>query len=167
MNLYQVTQRHQQIEAMLEESEGELTPEIEALLLSTKQDFEEFAESQIKFIQKLESQIEAVNAEIKRLEGLKKWRKKSIDLLENNFLVALQMFGKKDKNGVFRYNTDTLRISTRKSEVLKVLDLSKIPAGFFSVSRPTLQMDAVKRAIKQGFEIEGAIIEEKHHLAIK
>jgi hypothetical protein len=167
MNLYQLNQNYLEIEQMLEESGGEITPEIEQLLIQNQDDFKNFAQFQIYLMRKFESQVEACKNEIKRISELAKSREKAVASLEANFLETLKRFGRLDKTGVYRYETDTLKISTRKSTVVEILDNKKIPSGFFNTPLPQVSKDEVKKALLAGMEIEGAVLKENINLVVK
>ena len=59
------------------------------------------------------------------------------------------------------------KISIRKSESTEITDLSLIPKEFLKFKEPEPNKTEIKKAIKEGREIQGAVIIENESLVIK
>lgn len=168
LNLYKISQRQQDIERLLEENEGLLTPEIEDLFAKNEQDFVDSAEGSIALMLKLEHDIDNVDKELKRIQNIKKVKENALRNFKESFLNILKRFRNADKNGVWRYETDTYRVSTRKSESVEIIDADKIPLEFCEQkSQITILKSKIAEKLKAGEEIEGVLLKTNHTLHIK
>lgn len=190
MNLYEIQVEYQELMRFLEENEGELTPELEEALQMNSETFKEKALNYIKLINKLKGDVTLAKLEIERVTSYINKKQKSIDTLESNLLSALKLYGDKDyKSDIYRYEVDTYKLSTRKSNSVSV-DETKLPEIYKQYTIEKLSFtdkDIVLRALKKsnpivkesvsktdlknliesGKEILGAEIVTKHSLTIK
>ena len=91
MNLYQITHEYQQLAAHL--MEDELTPEIENSLQINEQQLNVKGIAYGQVIKHLENENDIINAEIKRLQSLKKSRENAIERLKTTLSNTMQIFG--------------------------------------------------------------------------
>jgi len=166
MNLYEITQDQLTILAFLEENGGELTPELQEAMTITQDSFEKKAEAYSYLIIKMESESDMVAAEIKRLQALKKSKDNNSDRLREALSVAMVAFGREDNKGIKRFETPTLRLSTRKSESVQITDEKAIPAQYMVVKQE-VSKTLIKEAISQGIQVEGAQLVTKQSVQIK
>lgn len=190
MNLYEIQVEYQELMRFLEENEGELTPELEEALQFNAESFKEKALNYIKFITKLKGDVSLAKLEIERVNSYINKKQKSIDTLEANLLAALKLYGEKDyKSDIYRYEVDTYKLSTRKSNSVAV-DETKLPEIYkqytieklsftekdivlkaLKKSTPTIKESVsktdLKNLIESGKEILGAEIVKNYSLNIK
>lgn len=160
--LYQIEQEYMMLADSIISNGGELTPELETALEINREQLEAKGRGYGFVIKDVESELDAIENEIKRLQSLKQSRNKAIDLLKEKLSNAMQLFE------VFEIKTPTLKINFRKSESVEIEDLSLLDKKFMVV-KTTEQPDkmAIKEAIKQGESVQGATISINYNLQIK
>lgn len=162
LSLYEIEKSQLELVEQLVENGGELTPEIEQALQMNADNLTTKGVNYGFIIKQLDAETNIINAEIDRLQDLKKSRTKVIEKLKNNLSVAMQVFG------VDKIESPVLKISFRASESVEIDDLDSIPAKFM-VTKTTIQPDkpTIKAAIKAGELIIGAHIQVNQNLQIK
>lgn len=167
MNLWQLTQEELEFISIMEETGGEITPELEEDLAIRRENFDQKANSYTKLILKLESDVEAAAAEIKRIQDLKKTKENTIKRLKTTLRDALQVFGRPDsKTGVMKYETPLFKLSIRTSNAVEVTDEQELPDEFWAIKRE-VSKTLISNAIKEGREVPGASMVENKNLQIK
>ena len=143
--LYEISNDYLQLVNQLEELEGELTPEIEKAL---------------EIIKTKDVVNMAIDIEIKRLQALKKQNNTSISFLKDRLLGAVELFGD--------IETGLVKIGKRKSESLLIIDAALIPTKYkVQVITEKVEKMEIKKAIKNGKEIEGVELVINQNLTIK
>jgi len=149
MNLYDLTIEGAEINRILTENEGELTPELEARLDTILGEGKDKVEAAAMVVRSLEASYEACIAERDRLAERAKSYDAQVDKLKSRMLYAVDAaFGgkvKTDKFTIYGQNSaDTVAF-----EVAPDADLSKIDS---SVIRTTYALDkiALKDRYKAG-----------------
>jgi uncharacterized protein YdhG (YjbR/CyaY superfamily) len=153
MKLYEIT------ELIKKSEELELTQDdLELLEIELKQK----SDNIVKYINNLESNINVIDTEIKRLQELKKTEKNKLDNLKEYIKYCL------NKMNVKKIDSTLGKITIRKSESVEIEDIEKIPGEFVTIKQ-TFNPDktAIKKAIKEGREIPGAKIIIKENINIK
>ena len=159
MNLYELTCEQIEINRMLEENGGELTPELEQALLITEENLNQKAEGYCKAIAIYNGQAATLDEEIKRLTAKKKVAENAVARMKDALMQVLQLE---------KINAGTFTISTRKSKSLEVLDEALIPEKYKeTVTTIKVDKNAIKDAIKNGAEIEGVELKENKSIQIK
>lgn len=120
MNIFQLAYEFQDIVDQLEENGGEITPEIEEQLDINQASINHKVEAFTQVIHQLESDIEAIKNEAKRLADLKKRKEATIESVKKLILYAIDMFGETAKSGTKFIDFGTGKVSTRKSESLDI-----------------------------------------------
>jgi hypothetical protein len=161
-NIYNITTEFLQLEAELIENGGELTPEIEQALIINKDELQHKSIQYGYVIKSLSDNVDAIDAEIKRLQTMKKVNENAIDRLKDTLSSAMQLFG------IPELKTPTLKINFRKSEQVIVHDVNSLPQMFKTI-KVTEQPDKVKikETLKQGEDIIGCEIVTNLNLQIK
>lgn len=181
-SMYQIRGEHLGLLKLIEEADGELTPEIEQSLALTAEEFEEKAISYGYVVKMHEDVEEVLDKEIKRLAELKKKAAKRAETFKNRLDEAMRQFGFE------KIQTETLTLSYRKSKPVELVDefenqfLSNVtieikpkegaPAEIgklielFDVNASPSKT-RIGDALKAGEEITGAKITEKKNLQIK
>ena len=166
MNLYDIDAG---IKAAIEEmfdTVNEETGEIEPGTI------ERIEELQIERAAKLENigaymkneaaEIEAIKAEAAKLNERAKVKTNHLERLKSYVADSMQ------KNDEPKFESARVVFSFRKSEPVNIFDEEIIPAEFMKI-KTTAEPDkaAIKKAIKAGAIVPGAILEEKQNLQIK
>ena len=158
MNLYQIKNEYLTLASQLEQ--GELTPEIEQQLQINEEQLKEKAINYGYVIRSFEYDNDVIDAEIKRLKQLKEQKENAIDKLKNAVSDAIQLYG------IEKIDSPTLKLSFRKSESIEVSDnLDKK----YLIEKITMQPDkqAIKKDIKDGKQVEGALLVTNYNIQIK
>jgi hypothetical protein len=162
LSLYNIEQNYLTLVENLIDNGGELTPELETELAITKQDLQNKGVCYGFIVKELEGNIDLIDLEIKRLNALKKPLVNSIDRLKNNLSQAMQMFE------VTELKTPLLKINFRKSESIEVTDIDLLDADFVKTTiTKAADKIAIKEAIKQGENVQGAVLVTNQNLQIK
>ena len=110
----------------------------------------------------MDADVDIIDAEIKRLQALKKQREKASEYLKERIKHAMDTFS------IEEIKTPLVKINFRKSETVEVDDVNLLPLTY-KVVKITEQSDkaAIKAAIKDGVEVVGCRIETHRNLQIK
>ena len=174
MNLYELTAEQARIEALLEENGGEITPEIEEALTLTAEALPRKVDGYGVLIRQFAAAEAACDAEIKRLQGLKKTAQNAQRGMKDRILYAMQTFGYDKLAG------ETTKFSTRKSTAVEI-DEETLLAKYrdeiaeFNATLPdwlTIEVKISKTAIGNGYKAtgitpEGAQVVENTSLIVK
>lgn len=160
--IYQIEQSYNQLAEELMENGGELTPELETALAITEEQLQNKSVAYSFVIKQMDADIDIIDAEIKRLQALKKQREKASEYLKERIKHAMDTFQ------IDEIKTPLVKINFRKSETVEVEDVNQLPAAF-KVVKVTEQADkaAIKAALKDGVEVTGCRIETHRNLQIK
>ena len=162
MNLYELTCEQIEINRMLEENGGELTPELEQALIITEENLNQKAEGYCKAIAIYNGQAATLDEEIKRLTAKKKVAENAVARMKDALKATMNVLQ------LDKINAGTFTISTRKSKSLEVLDEALIPEKYKeTVTTIKVDKNAIKDAIKNGAEIEGVELKENKSIQIK
>ena len=159
--LYNIQKEYFQLLGQIEEAEGEITPEIDTALQFTEQKLQAEGCEVGLLIKSIDYWEEIVEAEIKRLEGIRTKAIKGKELLKNRLSEAMKQFG------IERISTPTITISFRKSEAVEINEETIVPPAFFDQPPPKVSKSRIKEAIKAGQDVPGASIVVRNHLQIK
>lgn len=161
LSIYQIEHEYIILTEQIIENGGEITPENEQQLAINRDQLEAKGRSYGYVIKSLESDIDTIDAEIKRLSALKQSRNKTIDRLKEVVKNAMEMYD------ITEIKTPTLKINFRKSESVEVDELI-INKKWCNIKQTiTPDKTKIKEALKQGEVIEGATINYKNNLQIK
>ena len=158
--LYQIENDYQSLMNDIEEADGELTEEQITALAINESELKQKTVGYLEVIRSKEGFNLTVDAEIKRLQAIKKRNNTLIDRLNNSLLDAVKLFGD--------ITCGTLTFTTRRSEKTIIEDEELIDQKFKN-QKITISVDktAIKKAIKSGEEVPGAVIEENFNLKVK
>lgn len=159
LTLYQISEEQRRIEAMLEESAGEITPEIEEALAVNESNFMEKSRDYGFAILRYKAFVDAIKAEKARLDGLKKSAESAIARMEERIIEAMLQFDHP------KVEMDTIKLSLRKSERVIIDDETVVPADCKTV-KVEINKTELKRHLKAGDDC-GAHLEENQSLQIK
>jgi hypothetical protein len=160
MNLYEITREAQELASLLETDE--LTPELEAALHINQFQLQEKAANYAKVITNIQSDSDAIDAEIKRLKAMKDAKDRAVNRLKEALREAMMV------SGIDKMESALFKLSLRRSEAVEVDVVEALPNDF--VTRKvvvTADKVSIKEAIKRGENITGARIVENFNLQIK
>lgn len=162
--LYKLTGEYIEAYNDLIESVDEETGEVDTALVERLNSIQElFEEKAVKVAYvycKLDGEIEQTDKLLKRLLERKKRLVKSKENVKEYLSASMQNAGVESIKG------DYANISFRTSEETVIDDLSMLDDEFFVIKKEPSKT-AIKQAIKQGREVQGAHIEKKKNLQIK
>lgn len=158
--LWKISSDLLQIEAELELSGGELTPEIESALEIKQAELSEKTLNYVRFINHIQSEINEAEIYLLKVQDYMHKKKVLSERLKSALKDAVLNFGE--------IESEYHRLSLRKSESLEIVDEDMIPAKFKTIKQ-TIQIDkvAIKKAIKAGEIVFGCILNENQNLQIK
>lgn len=160
MNLYEITQQQQELNNLLEESYGELTPELEQALELNLDNFSVKAEGYVKAIKNYKAESDAIAEEIRRLQDKKKVCENAVDRMKTALSDSMNVFGmSKVQAGLFK-------ISLTTSKAVNIIDEDAIPQNYKKVKYEVSKTE-IKKAIEAGETVEGAEIKENHSITIR
>lgn len=160
MTLYQITEEQQRINALLEESGGEITPEIESLITITEANLVNKGESYAKAIFHYKRVEKAIKAEEERLSKIKKTCQNIQANLKERLTGAMLVFEKE----VLEY--DTFKISFRKSTSVEIDEQANIPNEFIKV-KTEVDLRGLSDSLKAGSQFAGIRLKENKNIQIK
>ena len=141
---------------------GEIKPEIMQQLSISRNELETKAVDYGYVIKAFDDEIDIIEREIERLEERKAYVKKNKERMKTIVSSAMEEFG------INKIKSETLQLSFRKSESVDIFDESLIDEKFKKVKTEiSLDKTAIKNAIKNGEDVQGAKIVEKNNLQIK
>ena len=158
-SLFSINQDQQELMFRIEEMDGELTPEIESALEITKSQLNQKSIAYLEVISQKEVLNSVIDIEIKRLQSLKKRNDNINTRLRDNLLKAVKTFGD--------FEVGLQKFGTRKSETVEVEFVNELPDEFKTRKlTESANKVALKKAIKEGREIEGVYLKTNHNLKI-
>ena len=162
MNIFLIQNEYQLLINQIIEAEGEITSEIEKALTINKEQLQSKAVDYSYVIKQLDSDCEQIDAELKRLQQLKKVRTNLAERLKNTISNAMNLYE------VEKIETPLIKLSFRNSESVEITNESQLDPCFI-VTKTVTSPDkkAIKDAIKSGVLVEGATISYNKNLQIK
>ena len=158
-SLYEINESQQFLISQIEDLEGEITPEMEQQLEITKSCLNQKSMAYLQVIKHKEGFNDLIDAEIKRLQALKKRNTNIVSRLNSNLLSAVKTFGV--------YEVGLQKFGIKKSESIEVEFINELPEEFKTRKlTETANKIALKKAIKEGKEIEGVTLKTNYNLKI-
>ena len=157
MHLYEISDAFNQIYEMSETDES-----LSDYLDSIKMDLVGKVDNIVMYRRTLELTCAALDSEIDRLAQLKRHHALTAQNLKSYLSYNLHKMGK-DK-----LETEKFRLSFRKSESVEIVDESLISDEYKSIKMvEVMDKIGIKKAIKEGIEVKGAILKTTNNLQIK
>lgn len=168
MNIYEISTQIRNIYEELQdgtgvdEETGEVKPEIIEALMISKNDLQSKAIDYGYVVKSFGDEIDIYDREIKRLTARKKQLQNIQDRVSNILRDAMVEFNMPKIEG------KTIKVSLRKSDSVEILDLNALDEKF-KRTKITIEPDkvAIKKSIKNGEIVNGAVIVEKQNIQIK
>ena len=110
------------------------------------------------WIKNLRADAEAYKAEAQAFVDRKKTAERKIESLTR--LLEITLRGRK-------FKTERVQIGYRKSDSVQIDKDAKLPDEYLRFREPEPDKAALKKALKDGVEIEGAWLEEKLNMQVK
>ena len=156
MKLYEITELQKELE---KEEDAEIKQDLQELIAV---ELKNKSNNIVYVIKNLEGNNAAIDAEIERLQALKKRNSSNIDKIKSNILWFMQ------QNNVDTIKSDLATFSKRKSESTDIENIEQIPQEFITVKQTFVpDKTAIKKAIKEGVEVPGAKVVTNYSLQIK
>jgi len=156
--LYDLTGSYAQIQQMIEEGADDLS----GILETVEGAIEEKLEGYAMVIRNIESDVEGLKGEEKRLGDRRKTMENGIKRMKESMHFAMSSTNQQKVKG------EKFTFTVQKNPPsLKVVDESLIPEIFFDEQKPTLNKKLLMESIKDGFEYEGAQISQGESLRIR
>ena len=156
MKLYEITELQNELE---KEEDAEIKQDLQELIAV---ELKNKSNNIIYVIKNLEGNNAAIDAEIERLQQLKKRNSSNIDKVKSNILWFMQ------QNNVDTIKSDLATFSLRKSESTDIENIEQIPQEFITIKQTFVpDKTAIKKAIKEGIEVPGAKVITNYNLQIK
>lgn len=159
-SLWKISQEQQELNALLFEAEGELTPELEERLAINEANLEVKAEDYAVSMDMLKASAEAARQEVKRLTAYVKRCESAEERMRRALASAMEVCE------CDRLEVGTHRLSFRKSEAVVITDEVAIPNDYIVVETKINKAN-LKADLKAGATIPGAYLEERRNLQIK
>ena len=157
-SLYKIKDEYLALIGIVEDMEGETTPEIEKELQINEAQLQSKSIAYLSVIKKNEHFVNQLDEEIKRLTGMKKRAATLSTNLKERLLDAVKTFGD--------FETKFNKFGTRKSESVEVENVNALPDKYKTIKVvESADKKAIKEALKLGTQIEGAEIVQ--HLNLK
>jgi len=161
-NLFQIKADYLNLINQVIENEGEFTPELLEQVQISEGELKDKAINYAYVIKNIDYNNCAIKAEINRLKQLEAANSKKIEVLEKTISNAMKLFE------VDKIESETLKLSFRKSESVNIIDESKISDNLMTTKiTKTPDKTAIKQALKEGAEIKGAELVINYNLQIK
>ena len=122
---------------------------------------DEKLEDYIYVIKQYEADNVAIKTEIDRLKANKEKNDKAIERMKKAVVDFMNATGQK------KANAGTFKLSLRKSESTVITDETKIPSEYLIPQPPKVDKVAIKKAIKNGINVDGAVIEIKESVVAR
>ena len=174
LTLYTLTERQQQIEDLLVENGGELTPEIEQMLNETTDALAVKVDGYNHIIRRLEGFAASAKAEADRLTKLRRTSENAVRSLKSHIAEVMKA------QGIEKLESDTCKISWRKTTAVEVTDEDALVRPYRQVidtmtaNLPgwlkvdvSISKTALGEAIKSGSPVAGAEIVENRNIQIR
>lgn len=134
VTLYEIADARAILAEWLEESEGELTPELETLLAEIDEQAETKVERVGLFIRECQVHADAVKVERDRLTALAKRNERAVESLKNYLKVQLERLGKPKVQGklctvALQANPPAVKGDLPESELIRIHRLSYAAPG--------------------------------------
>ncbi|WP_107842019.1 siphovirus Gp157 family protein [Metasolibacillus meyeri] len=154
--LYELTGALLQLQRMIEDGNEGLEDTLESIELATADKLEGYA----MVIKNIESDIEGLKAEEKRLAERRKAMESNVKRMKDSMYDALLTV---EGN---RLKTDKFTFSLRKSTSVQIEDESLIPQQFIQ-TETKISKTELSKALKNGESIAGASLVENQSLSIR
>ena len=157
--LYELSTGYKNIEYLLEN--GEDNEELAAVLNSLDEEIEDKAENIAKLIKNYEADIEAFKTEEKRIAERRRTLENDVKRLKEYLFNNMKLTGKtKFKSGTFSFNI-------AKNPPSVEITNQDIISSDYKVLTETIDKKAILTDLKEGKDVQGAILKQSESLRIR
>lgn len=152
--LYNITEQYRGLVALANESDEDMAEALADTFEAIEGDFNNKAIALITVAKNIDTFIDPIDVEIKRLQARKKAIKNKTDLMRNYLRENMEA------TGITKIECSLFTISIRKpTKVVNILDVEKIPTDYIDYKTTSSPMKReLLAALKAGEEIEGVSI---------
>lgn len=166
MKLYEISESYRNIAELLENPEFSESQDVQAALDAVEDDFNHKAVQTVYSIKNAEYKIPAIDAEIKRLQAMKKALQNNVESVKNYLKYNMA------QTGIFKISCPvfTITYAERKDgavEIDEAVFFDNNPAPDLVVEKITPNKTAIKEALKRGESVIGARLVDSQVLSIK
>ncbi|WP_217580382.1 siphovirus Gp157 family protein [Lysinibacillus sp. GbtcB16] len=154
--LYELRGSFAQIQQMIEDGQEGLEDTLDSITDAVEEKLEAYA----MVIKNIESDVEGIKSEEKRLAERRKIMENGITRMKQAIAETLQ------GSGQDKVKTEKFTFSFRKSSKVEVSDIDSLPQQYVKVER-TISRSELAKALKAGEQIEGAQLIENQSLSIR
>lgn len=158
-SIFELSREAVELASQLEE--GEITPELENALVINQTELQQKAVNYAYVVKQIESDIDTIDEEIKRLQAIKKAKDNAVNRLKGTIASALQIYG------LDKVETPTLKLFLRLNESIEVDENFDDKSLMTEKITYTPDKKRIKDAIKSGEFVAGARIVLNYNLQIK
>ena len=163
-NIYELTESIRLLWDLMDQ--GELDDDVlKDAMMNSQEDLKDKLEGYCKFIRQMESDVDGISVEIKRLQDRKAVLKNTIERSKKVMQMAMETAGEKKVKGQFF----TIFIQANPEYV--VLDgqsIKNIPPEYLKVKDPDIDKAKLKEDLKNGVNLDGiAHLEQNYGLRIR
>ena len=161
--LYELSRNFNEVIGMIDDEEVSIEA-LEDTLQSIEGEIEDKVEGCAKFVKNLESDVDAIDAEIARLSKRKKTVNNKIDGIKN-YVMEQMVYVSKDK-----ITTPVFTISRAQNPAKLIIENEKLlPKKYMKIIPKTTVPDnaAIKEALIDGGKVKGAKLEYGFNLRIR
>ena len=161
MTLYEMTEDYKYLLSLAEDPDTD--PEVlQDTLEAMDGEIEYKADGYAKIIRQLEHDSAALDSEMKRIRNRKVTLEKNIDRMKAALKIAMEETGKT------KFKTELFSFGIQKNKASVVIDDWKLlPHDFLKVQDPVPDKTAIYEALRDGFELNGAHLEQSTSLRIR
>ncbi len=163
MKLYELTEQMRSLERLADETDESLDQAIRDTFEALSAEFDDKAVALIQVTRNMEADVDALDAEIKRLHARRKARQVRIQWLRDYLRDNMQA------SGISKIECPLFTISLRKpAQKVEIEDTGKLPPEYVVVQDPVPDKRKILADLKAGNDVPGAhIVEGKAALVIK
>ncbi|KIX91448.1 siphovirus superfamily [Staphylococcus microti] len=157
-NIFEINERYLQVLDMWDDVDPQL---IQDTLDSIESEMHEKVDNIIKLKRSVDGDVDVIDAEIKRLQKMKKQKENLSDKLKGYLAIMLE------QRGLRKYKTPTNHIYKRKNKPsIVVTNESLIDKAYYIPQPPKLNKKQIEEDIKAGVDVEGAELSASESLVI-
>ncbi len=155
-SLYQLNNAYAQLQQMIEDGQEGLEDTLDSITDAVEEKLEAYA----MVIKNIESDVEGIKSEEKRLAERRKVMENGVVRMKQAIAETLQ------NSGQDKVKTEKFTFSWRKSSKVEVSNIDSLPQQYVKVER-TISRSELAKALKAGEQIEGAQLIENQLLSIR
>ena len=159
-SLYHITSEQLKINELLEELEGELSPELEEALMINEDNFLAKSEGYIESIAYFKAKAEAAKVRIEEMQRIKRVSENAEKRLKERMQWAMETLGR-DKMEVGLH-----KISLRRTLAVNIISEAAVPNEYVKVET-SIDKVKLKEALKTGAIIPGAELKYNQSIQIR